>query len=174
MFLNSLKTLALSLLITAICPAIKAFAYEDQLTVGGNLGFAERIADEGPHHGGMFGISSSIGLDDIWTVRGRFSYSIHQDPDLLHAFFLSTEILYLIDIMEFVPFLGGGPDGVATLWKDQFEIDFALHAVIGIDYLFSREVIFGLEVRPLFVLTGTGTKPTFISVNFTSSYSFEI
>lgn len=166
--------LALSLLITAIWPAINAFAYEDQLTVGGNLGFAERIADEGPHHGGMFGISSSIGLDDIWTVRGRFSYSIHQAPDLLHAFFLSAEILYLIDIMEFVPFLGGGPDGVATLWKDQFDVDFALHAVVGVDYLFSREVIFGLEVRPLFFITSTSTQITFLSVNFTASYSFEM
>jgi hypothetical protein len=173
-FPNSLTLFVFSFLLAAVWPAPKAFAYENLLTVGGNLGFAERIADEGPRHGGMFGISSSIGLDDIWTARGRFSYSVHHASDLLQAFFLSAEILYLIDILEFVPYLGGGPDGVATLWNDQFKIDFALHAVVGVDYLFSREVIFGLEVRPLFFLTRTGTQLAYLSVVFAASYSFEM
>lgn len=174
MFPNSLRLSVFSLLLATVCPAPEAFAYENQLTIGGDLGFAERFADAGPRHGGMFGISSSIGLDDIWTARGRFSYSVHHDPDLLHAFFLSAEILYLIDILEFVPYFGGGPDGVATLWNDQFEIDFGLHAVVGVDYLVSREVIFGLEVRPLFFLTGTDNQLAFLSVNITASYCFEL
>ncbi len=173
-FLNSFRMFVISFLLAAVWPAPEAFAYENQLTVGANLGFAERIADQGPRHGGMFGISSSIGLDDIWTARGRFSYSLHHAPDFLHAFLLSAEILYLIDIIEFVPYLGGGPDGVATLWNEQVEIDFALHAVVGVDYLFSREIIFGLEVRPLFFLTRTSTQLAYLSINFTASYSFEI
>ena len=166
--------MAFSLVVVAVWPVANASAYENQLTVGGNLGFAERIADEGPRHGGMFGVSSSIGLDDIWTARGRFSYSVHHDPSLLHAFFLSAEILYLIDILEFVPYFGGGPDGVATLWNDQLKIDFALHAVAGVDYLFSREVIFGLEVRPLFLITGNVSQLAYLSVNFTVNYCFEM
>jgi hypothetical protein len=173
-FVNSIKVAAIGLFLVTICMPSNAAAYDNQITLGGDFGFAERFADKGPHHGGMFSLVSSVGLDDIWTVRGRFSYSVHEGPDLLSAFFLSAELLYLVDIFEFVPFFGGGPDGVATLYKGKAEVDAALHAVVGVDYLFSRKVIVGLEVRPLFFLTGIKTHLAYLSVDATVSYGFDM
>ncbi|MBN1656140.1 MAG: hypothetical protein JXA30_20395 [Deltaproteobacteria bacterium] len=161
-------------MIAAIWPVSSAAAYENQITLGGDLGFAERFADEGPRHGGTLGLLSSIGLDDIWSARARFSYSIHHSAGLLHVFLVSTEILYLIDILEFVPYLGVGPDGVATLYEDELQLDAAIHAVFGVDYLFSRELIFGLEARPMYFLSRTGLHTARLAAVFTVSYSFEM
>jgi hypothetical protein len=173
-FVNSIKIAIIAFFFVTFCPPSYAAAYENQITLGGNFGFAERFADKAPHHGGMFSLVSSVGLDDVWTVRGRFSYSVHEGPGLLNGFFLSADLLYLVDVFEFVPYFGGGPDGVATLYRDKENVDAALHAVVGVDYLFSRKVIVGLEVRPLFFLTSAQLPLAYLSIDATVSYSFDM
>lgn len=172
--LYQLIILVQGMVIACMWPASQASAYEDQVTLGVEAGFAERFAESGPDHGVTTSLLASIGLDDIWTIRTRVSYSHHPYQSSYHVLLAGVEILYLIDVLEFVPYFGGGLDGLGSVWNDEFKMQAAVHTDLGIDYFFSREVIFGLEIRPYLLFTGLSEEPAYITITASANYVFEL
>lgn len=131
-------------------PAPIARAYEDKLTVGAHAGYGLVAIDdtELPQHGVLLGIASSIGLDDIWSVRGHLSYAYHPGDDTLHVALLGGELLYLLDVVQVVPYFGLGLDALGTLYQDRAGLELGAHLVLGIEYLLSRDTLIGLDIRP--------------------------
>jgi hypothetical protein len=170
-----LAALGLVLILSAVAwPTSRARAYEDQLTLGADLGYAASFFHGEVGHGAVFGIVSTVGFADAWSVRGRFSYVIEPDPGPVHRILLGSDLVYLVDILELVPFTGAGIDGIGTLTGSDFDIDMGIHAAVGVDYLFSRSVIAGLEVRPLLVVSEIDAWPFYLFANITLSVIFDL
>lgn len=155
-------------------PTPSARAYEDQVTIGADLGYAARFSDSGTGHGAVFGFLSSVGLDDTWTARGGLSYAIEPASAPVHSFLLSADLIYLVDVLELVPYAGAGIDGIGTLIGSQFDTDLGAHAALGIDYLCSRSFAVGLGVRPILVLSRLDSSPFLLFANTTFSFIFDL
>jgi hypothetical protein len=126
-----------------------ARAYEDQLTLGVDLGYALATTDgpQGPH-GFTFGLEASVGLGDLFSLRGRIGYSQHPVGEVLHVGSAGLEVIYLLDVMEWVPYFGVGADAFVFASVDGHRFDPGLHAVVGIEWLASRKWLMGLDLRP--------------------------
>jgi hypothetical protein len=132
--------------LAAIAPAV-AHAYEDELTLGVGLGYANAVSNTLPQHGALFDLAGSVGLSNVWTLRGRLSYAFHPDDRPLHVGWAGIEMLYLIDVVEVVPYFGLGVDGFGRDRNGDFRADAASHVVVGLDYLVSRTIALELDVR---------------------------
>jgi len=142
-------------------------AYEDQFTLGVDLGYAHASAGRLPHPGAALGVEASIGLNDVWSVRGIASYSLHPGPTSLSIVGLGAELLYLVDVFEFVPYFGAGCDVLGSWYTGSHGLgaEFAVHPVFGIDVLLSREVALGLSARPMFLLSALSREPIYLTVS---------
>jgi hypothetical protein len=167
----ALFLLALSAL-AALTPVARA--YEDQLTLGADLGYAARFSRDEIGHEASFGLLSSIGLGNAWSARGRLCYAVELAPDPIHLFLLGSDAVYLVDVVEFVPYAGAGVDGIGTLSGSDFDIDIGIHAALGLDYLLSRSAVAGLEIRPLVVVSRTEDWPFYLFVDSTFSFIFDL
>jgi hypothetical protein len=144
------------------------------MTFGVDPGYAARFSDTEVGHGAALGLLSSAGLTDTWSLRGRFSYAIEPGPRTIHLFLLGSDLLYLVDILELVPYGGAGIDGVGRLTGSRFDIDMGVHAAVGIDYLLSRSAAVGLELRPVLVITRLDDSPCYLFANTTFSFIFDM
>lgn len=127
-----------------------AHAYEDQITLGFDGGYALALKrpDTGvSRHGAAAGVSLGWGLNDAWSLAGRLGYTVHPRGGTRHTLTLGVEATYSLDVVRFVPFAGFGVDGLLSRRGSSTDGDFAVHALLGVDYLWSRRVIFGLDVR---------------------------
>jgi hypothetical protein len=86
----------------------------------------------------------------------------------------------MIDVLELVPSFGAGLDAVITHWpvaagNDDAELraDFAAHAVLGLDYLLSRELSFALDVRPHLLVTALDDEPLYLTVSASLVWVFD-
>jgi hypothetical protein len=135
--------------------ASPAAAYEDQLTIEAGLGYAFAAdAGEDARSGLPFSLAASIGLDDVWTVKATTAYAIHTaDAGARHTVIAGAELVYVVDVLEIVPYFGAGLD-VFGAWRgpDQ-DLDAAAHLVFGADYLLTRSLFVGVEIRPHLLLT---------------------
>ncbi|HEX4353824.1 MAG TPA: hypothetical protein VHZ95_12935, partial [Polyangiales bacterium] len=91
-----------------------AHAYEDKAGLALDLGYARATERNAAHNGGLVGVEASIGLDDIWTVRAAVTYSLHPGTSSQSVLAISGELLYLIDVLELVPYFGAGIDAVGS------------------------------------------------------------
>jgi len=162
-----------ALIVSAATPAR---AYEDQLTLGAIAGYAAVVTSSTslPVHGAMLGIDASIGLDDTWSVRAQIAYAIHPAAAPLHVGLFGAEIVYLMDVVEIVPFAGLGLDMLATIYENDLGADFAAHLVVGLDYLLSRELLIGLDVRPYILVTRLSTEPVYLTALARISLVFDL
>ena len=141
--------LAAGVLTALLCLApATARAYEDQvaLSVDANYAYAQ---DGIPMHGAGVGVSAGIGLGDTFTLQFRGGYPAHPhngDVSTAHLLSLTAEALYIVDILTWVPFFGAGIDGL-LLVHDTTYASFEVHGIVGLDYLHSRSLAFGLDVR---------------------------
>ena len=104
----------LALLCWAALPA-PARAYEDQVVLGLDIGYARALAnDDLPANGLLSGLSVDIGIGDAWAIRCRAAYAFHPGGRPLHLGLAGAEVVYLLDILELVPFFGLGVDGILT------------------------------------------------------------
>jgi hypothetical protein len=156
-----------------IAVAAPARAYEDQLTVGAGAGYAYAASSALPRSGVIFDLSASAGLGPAWSVRARASYALHPDDQPLHAMLLGGDLLYLIDVVELVPYFGAGASGVGRAYRDEFELDAAAQLVVGLDYLISRELTFELEARPYLLLTELDRDPFYGAVSASVVFMFD-
>jgi hypothetical protein len=120
------------------------------------------------NNGPAFGISAEMGFE-AWGVGVYADWALHppfNGGELFQVGLFGAEALYYIDIVQVVPFFGLGVDvmptynGAGNVWA----ADFAAHLRASLDYLVSREVIIGLDVRPYVLLTALSTDPIYISV----------
>ena len=138
----------------------EAHAYDGQVGLSLELGYAVVPSGPLPPHGIYAEGGVSVGLGDTWEIRGRLAYAYHPEP--MHRWALGAELVYLIDIFEVVPFLGLGVSGLVTLTDVVVATDFAVGGVVGFDVLLSREVTLGACVRPSVVLTTLDTTPVWL------------
>jgi hypothetical protein len=167
-----------ALLVCAWGPAQTAHGYENQLTLGAELGYGQILTGtELPAHGLMSGIAASVGINDVWSFRGRLAYTYHPGAAPLHVQVAGAEVLYLLDVLEWVPYFGLGLDGFATVQEGEPGGDLAAHAVVGIEWLASWDWLLGLEVRPYVLplsLADRGVDPVYLTVNLRASLIFDL
>jgi hypothetical protein len=131
-----------------------ARAYEDEATLGLAVGYAGLLEqDELPSNGVHVALSSGGGLGDAWSIQGLLSYSAYPDARPLHMGMAGLETVYALDIVRFVPLIGAGLDGILSVRDRETRGDFALHVLLGIDFLVNRRWIVGGDFRGFWVAT---------------------
>ena len=153
-----------------------ARAYEDQVGLTLGLGYVSTPIGDRPTHGIGGGLVLGWGLDDVFTVRGRLDYSVHPGGEgpTQHRGMLGAELLYLLDVLAWVPYFGAGAAGVAWLVDGDLQPDVGLFLVGGLQYLWQRELIFGLEVRGLAVARAPEDEFAQMLVMLSATYLWEV
>ena len=175
---RTVQTLAATLALSLAFPGAAA-AYEEQvsLDVGVGWGFAPAL-EMFPNHGPLASVGTTIGFDDTWALAINAAWAVHPPfVDATDAPFqvgqLGVEALYYIDILQLVPFFGAGIDLLPTSDGTQWAVDFAAHLRVSLDYLLSREVTIGVDVRPYILLTALSLDPIYISAQLRVSFLFD-
>jgi len=131
-----------------------ASAYEDQATFGLEVGYAGMPnAVALPRNGVDVGLVVGGGLGDAWSIQGLLSYDVFPDERPLHLGMAGLEAVYALDIVRFVPLIGFGIDGLLSVRDRRTRADFALHGLIGVDYLINERWMIGAGVRGYWVAT---------------------
>ena len=137
----------------AVLPST-ARAYEDQATLGLAVGYAGIPgSDTIPRNGVDVSLSAGGGLGDAWSIQGLLSYSVFPNTRALHLGMAGIETVYALDIVRFVPLIGAGLDGLLTVRDRRSRGDFALHFLVGFDYLINSRWLVGADVRGYWVAT---------------------
>ncbi len=155
-----------------------ALAYDHQMTLGAAAGWGVAPTFSAPDNGPNLALSSTIGFDDTWGMGVYAAWAVHPPFNggrAVQVGFAGVEGLYYIDILQVVPFFGVGVDVLPTYDgnTDRWNADFAAHLRASVDYLLSREVVIGLDVRPYVLLTALSTQPVYISFMARVSYVFD-
>jgi hypothetical protein len=146
-----------SLALLASLPA-SARAYEDQATLGLAVGYAGMPESDGlPKNGIDIAVSAGGGLGDAWSIQGLLNYNIFPDDRALHMGMAGLETVYALDIVRFVPLVGFGLDGLLSVRDRHARGDFALHALLGIDFLINPRWIIGADARGFWVATNANS-----------------
>lgn len=131
-----------------------AQAYEDQATLGLAVGYAGIPgSDTLPRNGIDVGLSAGGGLGDAWSIQGLLSYNVFPSTPTMHMGMAGIETVYALDIVRFVPLIGLGLDGLLTVRDRRTRGDFALHVLVGVDYLINQRWLIGADVRGYWVAT---------------------
>lgn len=128
------------------------------------LGYAESVGAGGIDHGLILDVSASTGLSAEWALRGRLSYGLHPSPELHHSAIAAAELLYVIDVVEFVPYFGAGLGAVLRTHGSGSDVAPATHVVLGVDYLWSRSMALELDARAHALLTAPENDPLYWGV----------
>lgn len=153
-----------------------ASAYEGKWSLDLGLGWGVAPTLQAPNHGPFATASATFGVGDTWGVRPYFGYGIHppfNGGPPAQVGFLGVEGIYLIDVFTFVPSFGLGVDALAITNGVSWEADFAVHAVVSLDYLATREIVLGLDVRPYFLLTALTSDPFYLAITLRGSVLFD-
>lgn len=130
-------------------PRSVAHAYEEQASLEASSGYiGAASADTLSSHGTALELGGGYGLSDLFVLRGGLGYAPRfSGGSIQHAGRFRAELAYIVDIVRWVPFFGGG----AALWaydsEDDVAVRPAVHVVLGIDFLASRAWIFGVDAR---------------------------
>jgi hypothetical protein len=137
----------------ALLPA-KVRAYEDQATLGFAVGYAGMPqGDALPANGLDFALSAGGGFGDAWNIQGLLSHNLYFGEPNLHMGMVGLETVYALDIVRFVPLIGFGLDGILSVRERRARGDFALHALLGFDFLINPRWLVGADVRGFWVAT---------------------
>lgn len=166
------SALLLALLGSVLSPG-RALAYEDQLTLSVGPGYAAAIDGE-PVHGALFDFGAGVGLDEVWTIRARASYALHPADAPAHVGLMAGELLYVVDILEVVPYFGVGAGGMATVRGGDGELAGVAYPVVGAHYLLTRELSLGLDVRPVVRFTDLGGQPVYLAARAAVVFVFDL
>jgi hypothetical protein len=170
--------LALPLAALILALPVPAAAYEGQWSLGADLGYGNvTLASALPAHGVGIGVVGGMGLWDVWELRARAEYVFHPAEHPLHVGILGAELLYLLDVLEIVPYFGAGPDVIGTALGGAAGADFAMHVTLGADWLIEREYMLGFDLRGYLLLTevfSTGsTDPVYLTASVRFSFVFD-
>jgi hypothetical protein len=155
-----------------------ARAYEDQVGLWAVAGYTGIVGDTPmPPHAIHAGVGVGVGLGDTWEIRGRLDYAFHVDA--AHRTALSVDLVYVLDVLSVVPYLGVGAGGALTVLSQTLGLgelrgDFLAAVVLGLDVLLDRTWTFGVELRPTFVVTSLDAEPFVLSALARAQILFEI
>jgi hypothetical protein len=142
-----------SLAFTASLPST-AHAYEDQAMLGLGVGYVANTAIDARVRSGIdVALSAGAGLGKDWSLQGLFSYNVLPNEGPMHLGALGVEATYALDIVRVVPLFGFCFDGVLTVRDRASRGDFALHALLGLDYLINARWSIGTDVRGFWLAT---------------------
>jgi len=154
--------------------AAPASAYEDQASIDAELAYAHAVSDTAPAHGVGLGLGASFGLNNVLTVRGQFGWALHpSERRTVSVLTVAAEVLYVVDVLEIVPYFGAGIDALGRL-DGSFDADFGIHPVIGFDWLLSREWTLGVQLRSIFLVTAFDTDPVYFKAGASASYVIDL
>ena len=136
-----------------------ASAYEGQNTLEGGAAYTAMPGDNGAQHFMGIDLAVGFGLGDAWSLRvsGAFAMGLvsdHQAADALAR--VGVEAIYLVDIVQLVPYLGVGIAAELLIGDDvsphsavasSLALHPALLAVVGLDYLLNRSIFIGAAYR---------------------------
>jgi hypothetical protein len=124
------------------------------------------------------GVAGSVGIDDAFSARLHAAYAFHPAPvDSFHVVLGSLEVIYLLDVLEIVPFGGLGADALGTFFAGRAGVDLGAHLVLGVDYLVSREVLIGADVRAYYLpldVSVDGVDPVYLTLGARLELIFEM
>ena len=142
-----------TLVLMAALPSA-ASAYEDQATLGVEVGYAGMPSTSTlPRNGVDIGLIAGGGLGDSWSIQGLLSYNVFPDERPVHLGMAGLETVYALDITRFVPLIGFGVDGLLTVRDRRTRGDFALHGLLGVDFLINPRWLIGADARGYWVAT---------------------
>jgi hypothetical protein len=165
----------------------RAHAYEEQLSVDVAVGYARVTHSDTlssrpappsstlPANLPAIDLGVSLGISDWLVLRGALGYGLLLDKQkqTYHLGRARVELAYLIDIVQWVPFVGLG----AGLWlidtRSELAPRGAGHLVFGLDYLATRSWTLGVDVRTGF-LFGGGQVVNFTEGQLRLSRMFEL
>ncbi|HTU62788.1 MAG TPA: hypothetical protein VMF89_30205 [Polyangiales bacterium] len=162
------------LLLAASALPSAARAYEDQLSFGVGAGYAYATQAGASDHGAYFQLEASLGVSPTWSLRGVLGYGEHPATLRLSQGLLGVEALYLVDVLELVPYAGVGIDGLASITAADTHFAFGAHPVLGIDWLLGRSFLLGLCARPIFVLSELERGPLYLTVSLTAAWLLDL
>ena len=171
------RALLLAAAIVCALPSA-ARAYDGQLTLDVAAGWGWAPVLDAPNNGPGGGIGASFGFDDAWGLgvyTGWFVHPPFNGGDAVHLGVFGVEGLYYLDILQVVPFFGLGVDVLPTYdaATDSWGADFAAHVRVSLDYLVSREVIVGLDIRPYVLFTSLSIDPVYVTFLARFSYALD-
>jgi hypothetical protein len=138
-------------LLTALAHAPSAHAFEDKIALAAGAGYAVWPGAPAPH-GAALDLQAGVGLSAAWQLRAGLAYALHpSDGPTVHTAGLRGELVYMIDIVEIVPFGGLGVSGIAVFHSEDSAIEPAAHFVAGAAYWLSFDWLLELDVRAHFL-----------------------
>lgn len=155
-----------------------ALAYEDQLGLGVDVTYGRFVPDARRPDGVLVGVTGSVGLDDTWTARMRLAYGGHfatdARPETLQLGIASGELLYLFDILEWVPYFGLGADAVTLNDSEGFGVEVGGHFLVGVDWLPTRELVIGADIRAITLFSYLDQRPFYMAFTLSASWLFPL
>lgn len=162
-----------SILLGTLAPASSARAYEDQLTLGLGAGYGHAVGLR-QSHGVVVEAAVGVGLGLEWTLRLRGRYGAHPDEPTLHVAGARAELLYVIDVLELVPYFGLGAGGMLMAVDGDNRLAPTVGPALGVDYLLSRELAVSLDLRGDVRLSELEGDPFYLSVTGGVRLFFEL
>ena len=171
----ALPVLLVALALPAFALPATARAYDHQATLELGLGWAHAFdATAYDENGLAVVLGGSVGLGDTFALRGAITWAGHPGPSFAQVGQIGAEVVYLVDILEVVPFAGIGIDAMGTIAGSDARADFAVHAVGGVDWLFQRGMYVGIEARPFLALTALDAAPIHLTVTARFGLTFDL
>lgn len=131
---------SLAIVASATLSPTRAQAYEDRLSL--DLGASCFVAPE-VRPGVVVG--GSLGLSDAFTLRAAIAYDFRVQSPVTHTLRGHADLLYLVDIVEWVPFFGLRAGGELSVYPSRAGSPFG-GLVGGLDHFVSRDAIVGIDI----------------------------
>lgn len=134
--------------------------------LGGDLTFID-YQENGDHWGPELGVHFAYGLDDTTDLDFRAS-AAYLNVHSAGAACLTqvVAINYFVDVVQWVPYIGGGLSLSETVSRDAFSWRYGIYSDIGVNYIHSRELTFGVQAfahfQPLNVQDATSNPAHFL------------
>jgi hypothetical protein len=147
---RSVRSLVFGLAVAcALACSSTAFAFEDRLALGAGAGYAVWPGLNAAH-GVALDLHAGYGLSAEWQLRGGVTYALHPHANEDLAFSTlgaRAEIVYMVDIFNFVPFGGLGASGIGVFAERDTTLEPAVHLLGGFAYWVSFDWLIQLDVR---------------------------
>lgn len=146
-----MRTAIASLLLVALVAApAPGRAADGERALSATLGYAAYTGPEHTPHGGALGIDFERGFSDALSWRISGGGGIYYRERLTYSGQLTAGIVYLFDVLKYVPYLEAGVGGVLIVDPDAdaaLDISPLVAIGIGLDVLRDRTSSFGVYVR---------------------------
>jgi len=150
------------------------FGEKGEVALGGSLMYSVVKWDSRHPSGGGAALEATYGLTDWLSLRATALATVHAAPKDEDAGLPSgaltvgggfVGVRYVFDVLRVVPFADIGIGALVARGAGHgIRFDLGVDVGLGVDYLYSRRVTFGLAVRYHAFATDMGTLPVYLTV----------